>query len=80
MSGSPVIFKTRRPVTLFKSLENNMTLMSRYAVKLIGIYSGRIGAENELQAQLGIVWKFSVINEIIYQAACPAANPDDQAH
>ena len=34
----------------------------------VGVYSGRIGAENEFKAQLGIVWKASVINEIISAA------------
>ncbi|QDW25922.1 trypsin-like peptidase domain-containing protein [Pedobacter sp. KBS0701] len=62
MSGSPVILKERRTVSIHKDgkVSNNYT-------KLVGIYSGRIGASDELQAQLGIVWKASVIDEIINQ-------------
>ena len=39
---------------------------------LLGIYSGRILAENELEAQLGIVWKAKVIDEIIAGGTHPA--------
>lgn len=31
----------------------------------VGVYSGRLGAKDEFQAQLGIVWKKQVIEEII---------------
>lgn len=31
----------------------------------LGIYSGRIGAEDNFQAQLGIVWKHTVVEEIL---------------
>jgi len=31
----------------------------------VGIYSGRILGKTELEAQLGIVWKKEVIDEII---------------
>lgn len=51
MSGSPVI------------------LRHRYAIgpptTFIGIYSGRVGADDELKVQLGIVWRAEVIDQII---------------
>ncbi|MEC2054220.1 trypsin-like peptidase domain-containing protein (plasmid) [Peribacillus psychrosaccharolyticus] len=62
MSGSPVVIKERRPVTIMSKKEGEF---SRCYTKLIGIYSGRIGAKDELEAQLGIVWKSDLIPEII---------------
>jgi hypothetical protein len=51
MSGSPVI------------------LRHRYAIgpstTFVGVYSGRVGADDELQAQLGIVWRAEVIDQIV---------------
>ncbi len=66
MSGSPVIYLEKRqfgigdahPGTPNAKFSNNYT-------KMVGIYSGRIGANDELNAQLGIVWKYRVIDEII---------------
>jgi hypothetical protein len=60
MSGSPVIIKEKRPITLMSN-----DIFSRYLTKLVGVYSGRIGAKDEFQAQLGIVWKSKIIEEII---------------
>lgn len=34
-------------------------------MKMVGIYSGRIGSEDEKKVQLGIVWKYDVIDQII---------------
>ncbi len=31
----------------------------------VGAYAGRIGAEDEFKAQLGVVWKASMLDEII---------------
>jgi hypothetical protein len=39
-------------------------MFAGYAERFIGIYSGRIGSD-VFQAQLGIVWKPSVIDEIM---------------
>lgn len=63
MSGAPVIYQSkgfhRHPSgDIKKSLLGTIR-------GLLGVYSGRIGAEDNLQAQLGIVWKASVIDEII---------------
>ncbi|MEI3800383.1 MULTISPECIES: trypsin-like peptidase domain-containing protein [unclassified Chitinophaga] len=60
MSGSPVILH-RKTFDIDKETES-ITLIQE---KFIGIYSGRIGGNDEFQAQLGIVWKSSVIEEII---------------
>ena len=62
MSGSPVIQKERRAVTLMS--ENKIT--SRFRVNFIGVYSGRvIEPKNEFDTQIGIVWKENCIDEII---------------
>ncbi len=64
MSGSPVIMQ-RNGFHGFNS--DKMTGDEIFGlIKLFaGIYSGRIGAEDNFQTQLGIVWKPHVINEII---------------
>lgn len=64
MSGSPVILYKDRPAVLFNEKEKKI---SRHWTKFIGIYSGRIGADcaEKGDAQLGRVWKASVIQELI---------------
>lgn len=62
MSGSPVIYKQRRAVTI---MDSDQKQLGRYKNKFIGVYSGRIGADDEFKAQLGIVWKAEVIEKII---------------
>lgn len=64
MSGSPVIMRRSglhglqgtalTGSEIFGTIEN-----------FVGIYSGRIGADDEFKAQLGIVWRAEVIKEII---------------
>ena len=61
MSGSPVIVKKRRPITIMGD-----TKVSRHQSTLLGIYSGRIG-DSSIEAQLGRVWKVSAIIDIIEQ-------------
>ncbi len=51
MSGSPVILRHRIAIGP--------------PTTFIGVYSGRVGAEDELQTQLGIVWRAEVIDQII---------------
>ena len=63
MSGSPVVRHSRRAVALTQSKPNSPVY--RFHAELIGIYSGRVVAKDELDAQLGMVWKASCINEII---------------
>ncbi|OBZ10740.1 hypothetical protein A8L34_19420 [Bacillus sp. FJAT-27264] len=62
MSGSPVIYKERRPITL---MDSQKKITSRYRTKFVGVYSGRIGADDEFKAQLGIVWKADIIEKMI---------------
>jgi hypothetical protein len=63
MSGSPVVLKERRPMTIIDKNKG----FSRNFMRFVGVYSGRIGTKDELGAQLGIVWKSKVIEEIIFQ-------------
>lgn len=65
MSGSPVImFRSG-----FHSLHDGNALKGDEIMgtikNFVGIYSGRIGAEDNFLTQLGIVWKERVINEIL---------------
>jgi hypothetical protein len=64
MSGSPVIMK-RTGVHNKVGKEIKDDTIFGTITNFIGIYSGRIGAENEFKAQLGIVWKKEVIEEIL---------------
>lgn len=61
MSGSPVIRRALGGLTT----DGNYTLSTSPKTSFVGIYSGRLITGNSLEAQLGIVWKESVINEII---------------
>ena len=50
---------------------------SSFLMKLVGVYSGRIGVDDEnIKAQLGIVWKSDVIDEIISQRITGKNNGD----
>ena len=63
MSGSPTIFKDRRPVTILHA----DCRVERFFTGFIGVYSGREGvSEDESKMQLGRVWKKIVIDEIIH--------------
>lgn len=62
MSGSPVISMRRGLITPSGKIGNDSYFGE--AMNLIGIYSGRIG-DDPLGAQLGVVWKARVIDEII---------------
>ena len=71
MSGSPVIYKERRQVGIGKGKPGTPSFeLSNNLMQIVGIYSGRIGADDEMKAQLGIVWKSRVIDEIISQEVC----------
>lgn len=63
MSGSPVIMQRTGYHSLTGNFDDN-TILGRIR-NFIGVYSGRIGADSEFKAQLGIVWKKDVIEEII---------------
>ncbi|OXG05309.1 hypothetical protein BC749_12213 [Flavobacterium araucananum] len=64
MSGSPVVFRRTGIHTDESGKLNSNTIIGEIQ-GFIGIYSGRITGETELDAQLGIVWKKEVIEEII---------------
>jgi hypothetical protein len=66
MSGAPVYAVLRGSITNLEDKDENgkHRIFGGYTERLIGIYSGRIGDDN-FKAQLGIVWKASVIDEII---------------
>lgn len=46
------------------------TKISQYYMEFVGVYSRRIGAEDEFKAQLGRVWKRQVIEDIINDSYC----------
>lgn len=64
MLVSPVILYKDRPVAIFSEKEEKM---SRHFTKFIGVYFGRIGADDREKggAQLSRVWKSSAIQELI---------------
>jgi hypothetical protein len=64
MSGSPVLF---RRTGLHNKSGNKLTMDTIFGTiqNFVGVYSGRVTGENDFDAQLGIVWKKDVIEEII---------------
>lgn len=64
MSGSPVIFRrTGIHGTVNGEVKDDSIIGT--IQNFVGIYSGRVLGKTELEAQLGIVWKEEVIDEII---------------
>ena len=65
MSGAPVFVQQRGDwLSEERDMFGNPKKGQGLGRRFIGIYSGRVG-DGEFQAQLGIVWKASVIEEII---------------
>jgi Trypsin-like peptidase domain len=62
MSGSPVV-SVSRASGFGRDDQGNIVVGDR--ARLLGIYSGRFGAEQYSEVQLGICWKASIIDEII---------------
>jgi hypothetical protein len=62
MSGSPVIVRT---YATHVSEGNEITFTAGAANKFIGVYSGRLHTQNPLEAQIGMVWSPTYIDEII---------------
>ena len=60
MSGSPVIYKEKRAFSIIGGGR-----LSRYYMRLVGVYSGRVGVKDDFSIQLGRVWKAQVIDDII---------------
>ncbi len=63
LSGSPVIYQRIGIHNITEGLLSDDSLIGRIR-GFLGVYSGRIG-KDEIHAQLGIVWKSIVIEEII---------------
>lgn len=63
LSGSPVIYQRIGVHNIVNGAMTDDSLIGRIR-GFLGIYSGRIG-QGEIHAQLGIVWKKDVIEEII---------------
>ena len=62
MSGSPVIIKQSFGGS---SPRGVITVAGLTNVQLVGVYSGRFKSNGDLDAQLGVVWKASVLEEIV---------------
>lgn len=63
LSGSPVIYQRTGIHNMNGGVFSDNSLIGRIR-GFLGVYSGRIG-KDEIHAQLGIVWKSKVIEEII---------------
>lgn len=61
MSGSPVISCKHSGLTQ----DDVFSISATPDRNMLGIYSGRFGVESQFAAQLGIIWKIKVIDEII---------------
>lgn len=64
MSGAPVVFRRDGIHGLVNGVLKDDTIFGEIQ-NFIGIYSGRYTGDTDFDAQLGIVWKKSVIDEII---------------
>ena len=62
MSGSPVLYYNPNGRVRIRGVAHQL---GQEAVILTGIYVGRIGIKGEEDPQIGMVWKSSVIDEII---------------
>jgi len=62
MSGSPVILRT---YYAHASQKGEVTITPGAANKFIGVYSGRLHTQDPLEAQIGMVWSATYIDEII---------------
>ena len=62
MSGSPVIGMAKG---LMRGINGSVSIGTGYAMKFLGIYSGRIDGEQQGESCLGLVWKKELIDEII---------------
>lgn len=61
MSGSPVIART---MGQYMTIHRQWTMWGKIGIRRIGVYSGRYGADLQDQAQLGIVWRMELVDEI----------------
>lgn len=61
MSGAPVIRRNRR----FAETAEERSSVAKPSTRFVGIYSGRLRTQTADEAQIGLVWDASFINEII---------------
>jgi hypothetical protein len=64
MSGSPV-YAMEKGAWMPDGKTDISDLTFGKAHDFLGVYSGRIHAEDEFKAQLGLVWKAAAVEEII---------------
>lgn len=62
MSGAPTFLFTESG---FEDERGNFQLGRGRASKFLGLYSGRIASQDQLDAQLGIVWPVRLIREVV---------------
>jgi hypothetical protein len=62
MSGSPII---RRSWGFHLMEDGGSSVGSGFVIRFIGIYSGRIAGADPIDAQLGMGWPKSLIEEIV---------------
>jgi hypothetical protein len=67
-SGSPV-YRFARQFEIYETVEGGTTQRSPYAARLLGIYVGRIHKDSDL----GRVWKFQVIRDLLASIDAGAA-------
>ncbi len=60
MSGSPVVHVDRSA-----ALEFSGVVKPGRTIRFVGVYSGRHIGKKEIEAQLGVVWRQEVINDIL---------------
>jgi len=64
MSGAPVIYR-RQGIHKYQGGEIQDDTIIGEIQNFVGVYSGRVSTNTELDTQLGIVWKARVVQEII---------------
>lgn len=81
MSGSPVMLYEKRGIGISNGNPGQPgARFSSFLMKLVGVYSGRIGVDDEnIKVQLGVVWKSGVIDEIISQKDAQPCSAGDAA-
>ena len=62
MSGSPVIGMAKG---LMRGINGSVSIGTGYAMKFLGVYSGRVDGQQNNESCLGLVWKKEFIDEII---------------
>ena len=62
MSGSPVY---ARRAGSYQTSNGDLVMITGIATKFLGIYSGRIPEEDGMDSSIGIVWKASVLEDLL---------------